>query len=84
MVSSGTLRRVTLVITAVSEERIASIITVTRIGELETTLAVTSNRRALRRNNIKCFEHFMQVLYQTMCDGGQETAAYNRMFDTQY
>jgi hypothetical protein len=29
---------------------IASIIRVTRIGELRTTLAVTSNRRALRRN----------------------------------
>jgi hypothetical protein len=37
------LRHVTLVITDVSEERI-SIITVKRIGELGTTLAVTSNR----------------------------------------
>jgi hypothetical protein len=33
----------------VSEEHIASIIRVHRIGELETTLAVTSNRRRLRR-----------------------------------
>jgi hypothetical protein len=37
------LRRVALVRTDVSEERSASIIRVTRIGELGTTLAVTSN-----------------------------------------
>jgi hypothetical protein len=36
------LRRVVLVRTDVSEERIASIIMVTRIGELGTTLAVTT------------------------------------------
>jgi hypothetical protein len=47
---SGMLRRVALVRTGVSEKRIASIITVTRIGELGTTLAVTSNRSTLRRN----------------------------------
>jgi hypothetical protein len=45
------LRRVALVRTDVSEERIASIITVTRIGELGTTLAATSNRRTLRRSS---------------------------------
>jgi hypothetical protein len=50
MVSSGMLRRVALVSTDVSEERIASFIRVTRIGELGITLAVTSNRRMLRRN----------------------------------
>jgi hypothetical protein len=44
------LRRVDLVRTDVSEELSASIIKVTRIGELGTTLAVTSNRRTLRRN----------------------------------
>jgi hypothetical protein len=43
------LRRVALVRTDVSEEHSASIIRVTRIGELG-TLAVTSNRRTLRRN----------------------------------
>jgi hypothetical protein len=43
--SSGMLRRVTLVITDVSEGRSASNIGVTRIGEPRTTLAVTSNRR---------------------------------------
>jgi hypothetical protein len=41
-----------LIRTDYSEERIASIIRVTRIGELETTLAVTSNRTTLGRNNI--------------------------------
>jgi hypothetical protein len=46
MPSSGMLRRVALVRTDVSEELSASIIRVTRIGELR-TLALTSNRRAL-------------------------------------
>jgi hypothetical protein len=41
------LRRVALVRTDVSEEPSASFIKVTRIGELGTTLAVTSNRRTL-------------------------------------
>jgi hypothetical protein len=39
------LRRVDHVRTDVSEELSASFITVTRIGELGTTLAVTSNAR---------------------------------------
>jgi hypothetical protein len=43
IVSSGMLRRVTLVRTDVSEELSTSFIRVTRIGELGTTLAVTSN-----------------------------------------
>jgi hypothetical protein len=42
------LRRVTLVRTDVSEERSASIIRMTGIGEVGTTLAVTSNRTTLR------------------------------------
>jgi hypothetical protein len=42
------LRRVTLVRTDVSEEPSASFIGVTSIGELGTTLAVTSNRRTQR------------------------------------
>jgi hypothetical protein len=41
------LRRVALVKTDVSEEPSASFIRVTRIGELGTTLAATSNRRTL-------------------------------------
>jgi hypothetical protein len=44
------LRRVALVRTDVSEELTASFIRVTIIGGLGTTLAVTSNRRTLRRN----------------------------------
>jgi hypothetical protein len=44
------LRRVALVRTDVSEEPSTSFISVTRIGELGTTLAATSNRRTLRRN----------------------------------
>jgi hypothetical protein len=47
MPSSGMLRRVALVRTDILEELCASIIRVTRIGELGTTLAVTSNRRTL-------------------------------------
>jgi hypothetical protein len=47
MVSSGILRRVALVRTDVSEKLSASLIRVTRIDELGTTLAVTSNRRTL-------------------------------------
>jgi hypothetical protein len=39
----GMLRRVALLRSDVSEERSVSIIRVTRIGELGTTLAVTSN-----------------------------------------
>jgi hypothetical protein len=46
------LRHVTFVITDVSEERIASIIKVTKICELEITVTVTNNRSALRENII--------------------------------
>jgi hypothetical protein len=48
MASSGMLLRVALVRTDVSEERNTSFVRVTRIGELGTTLAVTSSRRMLR------------------------------------
>jgi hypothetical protein len=50
MVSSRMLRRVALVKIDVSEELSASFIRMTTIGELGTTLALTSNRRMLRRN----------------------------------
>jgi hypothetical protein len=41
-----------LVRTDVSEARIASTIRVKRISKLGTTLAITSNRSALRRNTV--------------------------------
>jgi hypothetical protein len=50
MKSSGMLCRVAIIITDVSEECIACIIRVTRIGELGT---LASNRSTLRRNAIQ-------------------------------
>jgi hypothetical protein len=47
MVSCGMLHRLVLVRTDVSEELSASNIRVTRICELGTMLAITSNRRML-------------------------------------
>jgi hypothetical protein len=48
--SSWMLQRLAFVRIDFSEERSSSIIRVTRIGELGTTLAVTNNRRTLRRD----------------------------------
>jgi hypothetical protein len=48
MSSSGMLLRVALLRTDVSEEPSASFIRVRRIGELGTTLAVTSTQRTLQ------------------------------------
>jgi hypothetical protein len=53
MLFPGMSRRVVLVRTDVSEELTASFIWVTRITELGTTLAVTSNRRTLRGEKSK-------------------------------
>jgi hypothetical protein len=50
MPSSVMLRLVALVRADVSEELSASFIRVTTIREIGTTVAVTSNRRTLRRN----------------------------------
>jgi hypothetical protein len=50
MASSGMLHHVFLVRTDLPEERGPSFFRVTRIGELGTTLAVTSNQHTLRRN----------------------------------
>jgi hypothetical protein len=56
------LRRVALVRTDVLEEPGASFIRVTKIGELGTTQAATSNRRTLRRNT-KFEEHCLLGCY---------------------
>jgi hypothetical protein len=50
----GMLRRVVVVRTDVSEVPGASFIRVTRIGELGTTQAATSNRRTLRPSVASC------------------------------
>jgi hypothetical protein len=85
--SSGMLRRVTLVRTYVSEELSVSFIRVTRTGELGRTLAVTSNRLALRRNTKiakipdKCefsliaplFPRLRISLWRTNCRGNTST-----------
>jgi hypothetical protein len=55
------LRRVDLVRTDVSKERIISIIRVTRIGELGTILGITRNQSTLRRN-IFLFTLMMYVI----------------------
>jgi hypothetical protein len=52
MPSSGMLRHVALITTDVSEEHSASTIRATRVGELGTMLAVTSNRGRLKRNTM--------------------------------
>jgi hypothetical protein len=52
MASSEMLRRMAPVRTLLSEERSASIIRVTKIGELRTTLAVTSNRYSISLQSV--------------------------------
>jgi hypothetical protein len=59
------LRCVALVRTDVWEELSASFIRVTRIGELGETLAVTSNRRTLRRNTNLVFLRSVRRLLVT-------------------
>jgi hypothetical protein len=61
MSSSWFLRCVAFVKTDVSDVPSASIIRVTRINELGTMLAVTSNQRTLRRNT-KCSMHHLLAM----------------------
>jgi hypothetical protein len=65
MPSSGTLRYVALERIDVLEECIASIIGVTKVGEVR-TLAVTSNRSALRRNTIYKYITFLRTVLRLL------------------
>jgi hypothetical protein len=60
MASSGMLRCVAFVRIDITEELSTSFIKVTRIGELRRTLAVTSNRRTLRRN-LRCVRRLLDI-----------------------
>jgi hypothetical protein len=76
MASSGMLSRVALVRTDVSEEPTASFIRMTRIGELGTTQAATSNRRTLRRN-VGCLLQLVLFLFTYSChpdEGGASSS----------
>jgi hypothetical protein len=61
MASSGMLRRVALVRTDVSEELSDSFISMTRISELG-KLAVTSNRRTLRKNTLTVVQVYLEMM----------------------
>jgi hypothetical protein len=81
MVSSGLLRRVALVRTDVSEEPGASFIRVTKVGELGTTQAATSNRRTLRRNSISSQRTSVASFFVTLMNeapGSSETSVLTR------
>jgi hypothetical protein len=77
MLFSGILRHAALVRTGLSEEPSASIIRVTRISELVTTLAVTSNRSKLRRNTDVCS-------YESHTASHHRTAFFNISFQCLY
>jgi hypothetical protein len=62
MPSSGMFRPVALVLTDISEKRIASIIRLTRIGELRMALAVTTKRSRLRRNTVSFLRSVFRLL----------------------
>jgi hypothetical protein len=76
MESSGVLCRVALVRTNVSEELSASIVRLTRIGELGTTLAVTSNRRTLRRHT-ECSSELLVLTRATWRNSLEDTIVHS-------
>jgi hypothetical protein len=67
MPSSGLLRCVAIVRNDVSEEPSDSIIRVTRIGEIVTTLAVTSNGRTLPRNTTLSLSILVTLMMEALC-----------------
>jgi hypothetical protein len=70
MSSSGMLRHVALVRTDILEEHKASIIRMTRINELGTTLAVTSNRsmhRLLVTANVPRSPILVTLMVEALC-----------------
>jgi hypothetical protein len=79
MPSSAMLRSLGLVRTDVSEERISSIMRMTRICKLGTTLTVASNRRTLRRNtaNVVPGSPFLITLMMEMISS-YETSLFTR------
>jgi hypothetical protein len=77
MVSSGMLRRVALVRTEVSEEPSAFFIRVTRISEVGTTLAETSNRRTLVAASVVPSSPILFILMKEAL-GSSETSVLTR------
>jgi hypothetical protein len=74
MVSSGMLHRMALVRTDISEELSASFIRMSRIGELGTTLALTSNRRSMCRLLVTATSQFTDFLHPD--EGGAKFLRY--------
>jgi hypothetical protein len=66
MRSSKKLRRVALVRTNVSEERIATISRMTVLGEIGTTLAVISNRRKLHVNVVPTSQNLVILMMEAI------------------
>jgi hypothetical protein len=78
MASSGMLRSVARVRTEVSEELRASFIRVTRIGELGTALAVTSDRRGCVGFVITSQHALVAIAFIDSCHPGEGGAKFLR------